>query len=67
MSTTSEIASVAVADSRFDYKLISSNTNSKARLIEVPNVVAVNSKTRNRVLKQSKPSSCRILLAYAPI
>jgi hypothetical protein len=38
-----------------DYKLISSNANPKARLIEVPNVVAVNSKTHNHVLKQSKP------------
>jgi hypothetical protein len=38
-----------------DYKLISSNANPKARLIEVPNVVTVNSKTRKHVLKQLKP------------
>jgi hypothetical protein len=38
-----------------DYKLISSNANPKAGLIQVPNVVAVNSKTRNHILKKSKP------------
>jgi hypothetical protein len=38
-----------------DYKLISPNTNPKARLIKVPSVVAVDSKTRNHVMKQLKP------------